>query len=435
MKRASKVVLCTSGSYGDLHPFIAVGLAMQRRGWSVTVAAPSEYEGKIRSEGLGFHAVGPDYASVASDLGLDVETLWKKTLRPGSGLEFLLRKLYMRYLRRSYEDLLPATEGADLIVTHFTAFAARLLAEKKRIPWISAVLQPSGFMSAYDPPVLPMGPFEKLRPLLGEKLYGAAVAPFARGLTALWTAPVHEMRAELGLPNSGANPVFEGQFSPYGSIALYSPEFGAVQPDFPARTTITGFPFYDSEKGGCCALSPELERFLAAGPPPIVFSLGTAVTAAAGDFYEQSFEAAKALRARAVFLTGVEGRDPFGGALPPTMFACRYAPHSQLFARSEAVVHQGGIGTTAQALRAGRPQMIVPFIADQPDNAARIVRLGAGRTISRDAYTGRRAAAELSALLDDPAYSARCAELGRLIAREDGAARAAEVIDRMFVPA
>jgi UDP:flavonoid glycosyltransferase YjiC (YdhE family) len=168
----------------------------------------------------------------------------------------------------------------------------------------------------------------------------------------------------------------------------------------------------------------------------VVFSLGTAVTAAAGDFYRHSLQAMRRLKGRAVFLTGFEGRDPFGGeALPPSMLACRYAPHSLLFPRAEAVVHQGGVGTTAQALRAGRPQLIVPFIADQPDNAARIVRLGVGRSLAREFYGPRRAAAELSALLDDPSYTARSAELGRAVGPEDGAARAADMLESMLQPA
>ena len=436
MKRACKVVLCTSGSFGDLHPFIAVALALKRRGWAPTIAAPGEYQAKVEAEGLAFHAVGPDYAVMAEDLGVDLETLWRRALRPRAGFEFILRKMHMRYLRQSYRDVAAASEGADLLVTHFTAFAGRLVAEKRRIPWLSAVLQPSGFMSAYDPPVLPAAHvLEKLRPLLGAKLYGAALLPVVRGLTAVWTAPWGEMRQELGLPPSAANPVFEGQFSPHGTLALYSPVLGQAQPDFPTRTEITGTPFYDSETGGPVALSAELERFLAAGPPPVVFSLGTAVHAAAGDFHQQSLDAALRLRTRAVFLTGHNVADPFRGRLPPGMLACSYAPHSLLFPRADAIVHQGGVGTTAQALRAGRPQLVVPFIADQPDNAARITRLGAGRTLAREFYNGRRAAAELAPLLDDPSYTARSAELGRRVAREDGAARAADVVERAFAPA
>ena len=436
MKRAPKVVLCTSGSFGDVHPFIALGLALKRRGWAPVIAAPGEYASKVEGEGLGFHAVGPDYAAMADDLGVDLETLWRRALRPRAGLEFILRKMHMRYLRQSYADMAVAADGADLLVTHFTAFAARLYAEKHELPWLSAVLQPSGFWSAYDPPVMPAAHLlEKLRPLLGAKLYGAALLPLVRGITAVWTAPIGDMRQELGLPPSAANAVFEGQFSPYGSLALYSPILGDVQPDYPARTVITGSPFYDSEAGGPPVMPAQLSRFLDEGPPPVVFSLGTAVNAAAGDFYQHSLYAARRLKTRAVFLTGLNVRDPFDEPLPPGMMACPYAPHSLLFPRAEAVVHQGGVGTTAQALRAGRPQLIVPFIADQPDNAARMVRLGVGRTLAREFYSGRRAAAELGLLLDDPAYTARSAELGRIVSGEDGAAAAAQVIEDFFVPA
>jgi UDP:flavonoid glycosyltransferase YjiC (YdhE family) len=136
---------------------------------------------------------------------------------------------------------------------------------------------------------------------------------------------------------------------------------------------------------------------------------------------------ASSLKRRAVFLVG-EG-DVLPDVLPEGMIACRYAPHSLVFPHAEAIVHQGGVGTTAQALRAGVPQLIVPSAADQPDNAARIARLGVGRTVSRAEYEPGRAVHEVGALLRRGAYRARAQELSRRISLEDGAATAADILE------
>jgi UDP:flavonoid glycosyltransferase YjiC (YdhE family) len=96
------------------------------------------------------------------------------------------------------------------------------------------------------------------------------------------------------------------------------------------------------------------------------------------------------------------------------------------------VVHHGGIGTTGQALRAGKPQLVVPFFGDQPDNAGRLGRLGVGRVLKRKRYTAERASIELAALLGDPGYARRAAEICKIVAHEDGAAKAASVIDALL---
>src|ERR1700688_473054 len=117
---------------------------------------------------------------------------------------------------------------------------------------------------------------------------------------------------------------------------------------------------------------------------------------------------------RAVLLIGKETRNR-PASLPDGIMAFDYAPYSELFPRAAAIVHQGGAGTTAQAMRAGRPMLVVPFAYDQPDNAARVERLGIARQVSRTKYTAQRVAAELRALLEDSRYAAKAEEVGRRI--------------------
>ena len=179
----------------------------------------------------------------------------------------------------------------------------------------------------------------------------------------------------------------------------------------------TGFPFYDQD--GEAGLSPELAHFLDAGPPPIVFTLGSSAVMDAGRFYEHSAVAAKLLGRRAILLVGKDPRNR-PTSLPDGVVAFDYAPFSELFPRAAAVVHQGGVGTTAQAMRSGRPMLVMPYAHDQPDNAERLVRLGIARTVSRDRYTPARAAAELRHLIENPTYSERSAKVGKQVEQEDG---------------
>src|SRR5262249_24985700 len=195
-----------------------------------------------------------------------------------------------------------------------------------------------------------------------------------------WTEPIYELRSELGLAR-GANPVFEGQHSPTLVLALVSRAFAQKQPDYPPQTVVTGFAFYDAADQR--PPSPDLMRFLEAGEPPILFTLGSAAVWVADDFYQTSVEAARALGRRALLLVGDNGDKLRTPSIPDTIGVFEYAPHSFVMPRASVIVHQGGVGTTAQALRAGRPMLGVPFGQDQRDNARRCVEVGGGRAISR----------------------------------------------------
>jgi UDP:flavonoid glycosyltransferase YjiC (YdhE family) len=244
-------------------------------------------------------------------------------------------------------------------------------------------------------------------------------------VTRPWWEPVRALRRELGLP-PGENPLFEGKLSPQLDLAMFSPELQPPQPDWPRQTRQTGFSFYDEAENSGPALPPAVEAFLAAGEPPIVFTLGSAAVFVAGDFYAESARAAHRLGKRALLLLG---DNPPPANLLPTALAWKYLPYAQIFPRASVIVHQGGVGTTAQAMRAGRPMLVMPFAHDQPDNAARVTRLGVGRTISRGSYTARRAAEELGKLLGDPAVVERAAAIGLRIRAERGTQAACDALE------
>ncbi|HEX8922592.1 MAG TPA: nucleotide disphospho-sugar-binding domain-containing protein, partial [Pyrinomonadaceae bacterium] len=259
-------------------------------------------------------------------------------------------------------------------------------------------------------------------------LLGRAVNYVARRVTSKWVEPVYRLRAELGLPRGG-HPVFEGQHSPSLVLALFSKIFGEPQSDWPPQAIVTGFPFYDKKDE--TNVSPDLEKFLDKGEPPIVFTLGSAAIFVADDFYRESIKAARALNRRAVLLIG-DARNLPKEPLPEGIVAFDYAPYGQILPRAAAVVHQGGVGTTGQTLRAGVPALVVPFNHDQPDNAFRVARLGVGRTIPRAKYTATTAARELDILLTDKSYTERAAAVGRSVQSEEGARTSADAIEKLL---
>jgi len=426
-----RVVLATVGSLGDLHPFMALGMALKQRGLAPVLATAEEYRAKVEAAGLEFHAMRPSFADLERDLGMSRADIARWIV---NHIDVLFRRIVLPYVKGAYDDVLPLAAGSAGVVTSTLAFGARYAAEKLDKPSITVALQPMMFASAYDPPQASHAAWlPALFRRLGPEVTGAAIRLAKFGVGRLLT-PLHDLRRDLRLPPSHANPMFEGQFSSSGTLALYSRVLGDVQPDFPPSTLITGFTTFDSADGRPAALDPALAAWLDAGPAPVVFTLGSVIVQNPGTFFEASLAAARALGRRAVLLVGDAGLVAFGGQASPTVHVTAYAPHSLLFPRAAAVVHQAGIGTLANALRAGRPQLIVPFYADQLDNAARAARLGVARVLPPRRYTATRAAAALDALLNAPRVRARAAEVAARVAKEPGAAAAAAFVMQRLAP-
>ena len=371
---ARRIVLSTAGTAGDLNPFVAIALELKARGYQPCIAAQREFQATIEGEGVEFHDLRPGVADVREELGLEAPEIVQRATRGSIGLEFAVRRIAMPFLKRSFDDMMEATAGADLVITHTSAFAGRLAAETRGLPWLSAALSPFTFMSAYDPPILSAMPALKVLREMTNARSDMALLRFVKAASVLWTGTFQKLRAELGLPRCD-NPLFDGQFSSLGSLALYSSLFGAAQPDFPTRCTLTGFCFYDRQHGEPSNLTPQMQAFIDKGPAPLVFTLGSALVMEPGDFYDVSIAAARKVGRRAVLLVGPGNAQALiSMSTPADVHIADYAPHSVLFPHASAIVHHGGIGTTAQAMRAGKPQLVVPHFGDQPDNANRVER-------------------------------------------------------------
>jgi len=418
-----RILVVTWGSFGDLNPHLALAVALADRGHEVPFAPAEFSRPRVEPLGLRFLPIHPALPDWRAEPGLVT-----RMMDPSRGTERLVKELVFPALRETFADVAPAAAASDLVVTSLLAVAARLAAEARGVPWASTALQPSVFLSESDPPtLLPVPGADRLR-----GLPPAGRRALLRGMdawSASWAAPVAAFRRELGMPPDAANPLLAGQHSPLLTLALFSPILGPPQPDWPAGVRLCGFPFDDRVDG--THLPHGLARFLDAGTAPVVFTLGSAAALEPGRFFDESVLAARALNRRAVLLagpdavTGLVHRDPDVWSEP-------WAHHRALFPRAAAVVHQGGIGTLSQAMRAGVPMLVVPHAHDQPDNARRAVELGVARSLPASRYRAERAAAAISALLADPAYAVRARELARPISAERGGQVAAGAIGRML---
>lgn len=409
-----RIVLATFGSYGDLNPYIAIGVALRHLGAEVCVVAPEPYRGDILRHGLEFIPTRPE---------VDVEDtgLIGSVMNPWAGAEFLTRKLLMPALRESYEDLFAACEGADFLLSHVLVLAAPIVAEQKRIPWATAFLQPMVLFSAYDMPVIP--PLTGLRYLrsLGPR-FNKAVLRLLFTLSAHWGQPVHQLRRDLGLP-PGPNPLFDAYRSPFGNLALFAEVYASAQPDWPVQTELCGFPFLDEDLGGT-ALQPETDEFTRAGARPVVFTLGSAAVRIAHEFIRRVIEISGRLRERAIIVIGEQASER---DLHPTkdVLLVPSLPYFEVFPRASVIVHSGGIGTTAHALRAGVPQIIVPFAHDQFDNADRIARLHCGINAGSRRISSTRLTKYIQRAITDTSYTSAAENIADRIST-DGAQRAAK---------
>ncbi len=416
----AKIVLSTFGSLGDVHPKIALGIELKKRGHEVVFNLMEFYREKIES--LGFEIL-----PLRPDIDPDNRELARELMDAKTGTEKIIRQIIMPNLRPMFEDMMSAVEGADLLITGEIVYAAKSVVEKTKIKWISTSLAPGSMFSSHDPFVPPIAQwFENLRFMPAG--FHKTVFSFMRGTVKSWFEPYKKFRRELGL-DENHDPIFYGKYSNLLHLAMFSKVLGKPQPDWHSPTLQTGFCFYDG-KDDLGKMPAGLEKFLDAGEPPVVFTLGSAAVMDARDFFEESAKAAQILNRRAVLLYGIFNEPP--KISDENIAGFDYAPYSQIFPRAAAVVHQAGVGTTGQVLRAGIPALIMPYSHDQPDNAARCRRAGVAEIIDRDGYTAKNAARKLGRILKNESYKSNAAEASRIVRAERGTETACDAIEKVL---
>ena len=418
-----KVLLVTVGTLGDLHPFIAIGLALKERGFRPVMAVAEDHVAKCLAAGLEASAVLPGLDAVCRAMALGRAAAVERLM---SSQREMMDSVLMPHLAESVAALDRLADNADVVVASIFAFAAAMVAEKRELPLVSVILQPMALLSACDPPRTP--DFREMRPppvgRVGYAWNRLVYAAMRVVVGALYGSRIDRVRVGYGLSRTGARRLLEPPSRSVLRLACYSPELAHLPRDAAPATRLVGFPFFDSDSGRSDPLPGLLGAFLRAGSAPLVFTLGTFAVDGSGNFYDRAREVAARLGRRAVLLVGGHAAPRWNGGV----FVCSYAPHSQLFPAAAVIVHHGGVGTTGQAMRAGKPQLVVPHMGDQEDHAARIVRLGLGLRLERSRFTGSRAERALIALLADPGYGARAAAVAARMVNDDGAGAAAAMI-------
>ena len=402
------------GSDGDVHPPIGIALALRRRGHDVSIVVNPHFAPLLERVGLAFVPVGTeeDYQETLAD-----PHIW----HAARGLTVLGNSLrrHASEMVRVVRD--QAAGKAPLLVASGLAFGARAAHDALGLPLVTLHLQPACFLSACDP----AAPHVWLRSLQRQSMpVKRAVMTVADYLTDLALAPAASaVRAEFDMPPV-RHIVREWWHSPQRVVGLFPDWYAAPQPDWPPNTELTGFPLYDA--ADATAPQPALEEWIDSGDPPVVFVAGSA-NAQAARFFRAGADACRHLGRSGLLLSRFEDQMP--RALPTGVRHISYAPFGWLLPRSAAIVHHGGIGTSAQALRAGCPQLVSPMTFDQPDNAVRLERLGVARTLSPAAFSGPRVADVLDALLGPGDVTRACRDAARRFEGIDPVTRTCELIE------
>ena len=389
------ILLATVGSAGDIRPMMAIGSALQQQGHRVKMVANAHFAPAVDAAGLSFEALGDEaaYERLLADANL-----WD----PRRAFKVLVDHVVTPNVRAFYDLIARHDPAQTLVVATGMLFGAAIAHEKLRVPYATIHLQPVGFRSLADPPILggfaipDWWPrrlrslfFRMLDTLLVDREIGRVVNP---------------VRRDLGLPSAGG---FMGArfHAPQLTLGLFPAWYAPPQPDWPPQTRLTGFV---DQPQSSDQLAADLESFLDAGDPPLVFTAGTSMQHGRA-FFAAAVAAAGLLGRRAILATQYIRQLPED--LPEGIFHAAYAPFRRLLPRTAAIVHHGGIGTVAAALSAGIPQLVMPLSHDQPDNARRLERLGVGATLLPKQFIGGRVAQVLEELLENPAVQGRAAAL------------------------
>ncbi len=374
------------GSAGDVHPNVGLALALRRRGHDVLFVGPTVFQDLAQRAGLDFVSLlkDEDYYAAIHD-----PDLW----HPLKSFSVVARRLILPVLRPVYEIIEKHfTPGRTVLAAPGFAFGARIAQERLGVPLASVHLQPIMFRSAIHPGCFGFPDILGHLPPALRTIYFRVADRLL--IDSLIVGETNAFRRELGL--LPVRRFFDRWVhSPQLVIGMFPDWFGPPAPDWPPNVALTGFPLWD--EADVRTASPELEEFLAAGDPPLVFTAGSAMLQAK-QFFRVSAEVCVALGRRGLLLTQFPEQLP--AALPSGVRHFDYVPFSVVLPRSAALVHHGGIGTTAQAIAAGIPQLVIPSAHDQPDNAVRIRRLDIGDFLLPKAYTKSRAIEKLNPLMN-----------------------------------
>lgn len=411
-----RFALITSGSHGDVHPFLGIGAELRRRGHEVVLFTHPYFTSHAQAASLDFQPINGH---------LDLEQFMRSHMHlPPARLGWAIYRAIIGGVPGLVDTLRRAFDAQrfDAVLSHVIAIGTRWVCEERGIPYALATLAPVFWLSPYDP-----APAIQKHPGALRRRVCQAAIPLMRPLFA-WMADrlLAGPRRKCGFPPQTGGAVLDAHGGAV-NLGLWSPTVRSKLPGDPSAGRVTGYVWYD--RGESDETRRRVTEFLEDGPPPVVFSLGTAHVHSPGAFYEMAAEACRLAGTRGLLLAG-RGAASFAN-LPPGVCAVDYASFSTLLPRAAALVHHGGVGTTAQALRAGIPQLVVPQGNDQFNNAIRVHHLDAAHILRRSRMTAPRFAHALLRLLFDQSLRNNAVKLAAGIQIEDGAACAANELERI----
>jgi UDP:flavonoid glycosyltransferase YjiC (YdhE family) len=415
----ARIVVNTLGSTGDLFPFIALAQGLRERGHDVIFAVNAAQHEAVRKAGIEVVACGPELSEDDARQRLD--------MFDGSNPMAQVRKMIFEWLvpsiTPSYKDLLKICEGADALIATTVQLAAHMVYEKTGIRWITASLSPMQFPSAYEAPMY----WPKV---LTNRLINPAAWRLVLAITRREFLPtINRIRAEHGFKPLRGAPTLE-DFSPELVLLASSRHLSPPRPDWKPELKMTGFWFFDANISQWQP-SAELEAFVSRGEKPILLSLGSMVQQNPREIVEMHVEAARRVGRRLIIQQGWALLD--AGVVKDAVnrgevIGAGFVPHDWLFPRVAAVIHHGGAGTTARALRYGRPMLLEPHGFDQPFNARLIERLGVGIAIDSHKRSVRRIESALRKILM-PDVAQRAERIAIEVQKENGVEEACRLIE------
>ncbi len=395
-----KFFIASIGSGGDLYPMLSIGAELARRGHDVTVLAGDWQEAAVRRAGLAFHGV------LSEEQFNGIGEISRAAPTPGGSWVAYYYRAVMPAIGPVYDYVSEhQVPGQTFLIAPLQAIGLRLAAERYDLPLVTILIQPRSLE------------------------WGRARAEDSEAFNRLFGPVLDRYRRRYGLAPI-TQPFDEWAAVATDCIGLFPEWFVAPEVDAPDQGEMVDFILSDADAEP--PSNPHLDAFLARYERPIVFTYGTG-----NDSIEQLFAIAHAactMRERpAIFLTAHGSKLP--QPLPPYILHLDYFPLQHLLPYVGAIAYHGGIGTCAQAIRAGIPQLVVPMGFDQFTNAARLRLLGIGASLSPLDLTARSLDAKLEQLLEDAPMAARCRELAARFSGRDGAAACSDVIEARCAPA
>jgi len=405
-----KITLITLGSRGDVQPYIPLAKGFQNAGYEITLATHEIFRDFVESHSIPFATVAGNPQEVMQGEG---GIKWLESGRNPLKMIRRMREVVTEYLYEMAADCISATEGADAVFYSMLGFmAGPSLMEKFNIPGMGVYLQPLNptheqpiMMFPETPEWVPASGFFNWH---GYNVVNTLTDIFFRGL-------INDVREQqMNLPRY-RHSFRKAIHLPYPIAHGFSPTVYPKPSDWGEHLNIGGYWFLHEDY----TPPTEFVDWLESGEAPIYFGFGSMTNRDPEQTTEIIQEAVRQTGKRCVLLSGWAG---IGNSdLPDTIYKIDSVPHNWLFPQMAAIVHHGGAGTTASALRCGKPTIIVPHFADQPFWAQRVYELGVSpKPIPRKLLTVENLVAAIETAISDTAMQRRAAEIGEQIAQEDG---------------